>query len=138
MILDDRTMLVKIAPLRTEHSSVPIAIAWGDQFPKSNNHIIAIFNVYLGLERDRYNKTAKARDILIVLESVWSDDPIIAEKEHQLMGLFIKRNQMIQVSHRIIRTIPLTNLNGSKKFNLHHRSKISNRYRKKGPSQTSD
>ena len=110
MILDDRTMLVKIAPLRTEHSSVSIAIAWGDQFPKSTNHIIAIFNVYFGLERDRYNKTAKARDILIVLEPVWTDDPIIAEKEHQLMGLFIKRNQMIQVSHRVIRTIPPTSL----------------------------
>ena len=104
-------MLVKLAqPLNTEHSSIPITIAWGDEFPKSRNHIIAIFNVYLGLERDRYNKTARARDILLVLESVWTDDPIVPDKDHQLMSFFIQRNKMVQVSHKVTREIPPTTL----------------------------
>ena len=85
MILDDKTIIMKIAPLKSIHSSIPIAIAWGDQFPRANKHIIAIFNVYLGLERDRFNKSVKARDVLLVLESVWTDDLLVSEEEHFLM-----------------------------------------------------
>ena len=110
MILDDRTVLVKVENPHSHQEGISISIAWGDEFPISQNHIIALYNVYFGLERDRYNKTSKIRDILLSLESVWTDEVVIGEKDHQLMNLFTQRNKMVLVSQRVDREVPLTSL----------------------------
>ena len=107
LILNDKTILTKIAPLKTYHQSITIGIAWGDSIPKPLYHIIAIYNVYLGLERDRFSKTLKAKDIMLILESVWCDQMTLDEHENFLISSFIKEHKMEQVSTRISREIIL-------------------------------
>ena len=88
-------------PKETEHDKIHVSVAWGNNIPKPFHHIIAIFSVFLGLQRDIYQKTLKAKDIVLVLESMWTDNLTLNELEKRLMLDFIKQHQTVIMSERV-------------------------------------
>ena len=100
ILLSADISLEKLSPNRGHpNQRTKVAIAWGNSFPIAHKHIMAIFNIFAHVKYF-YNRSndAVVSGIMLVLESMWTDDSALTKDGKFMIDCFIKNNAKILVS----------------------------------------
>ena len=100
ILLSADTSLEKLSPNRGQpNERAKIAIAWGNSFPIAHKHIMAIFNIFAHV-KCFYNRSndAVVSGIMLVLESMWTDNSALTKDEKFMTDCFVKNNAETLVS----------------------------------------